>query len=71
LNKLAEKENEYEEVERRFTNKFIKDVVPIKDEEIEDFKVAYWPKSEQLRSWSDYDLYNYIKRSYELFLKNR
>jgi hypothetical protein len=71
LNKLAEKENEYEEVERRFTNKFIKDVVPIKDEEIEDFKVAYWPKLEQLRIWSDYDLYNYIKRSYELFLKNR
>jgi hypothetical protein len=71
LNKLAAKENEYEEVERRFTNKFIKDVVPIKDEELPDFKVAYWPKVEQLKTWSDYDLYNYIKKSYELFLKNR
>ena len=69
LNKLAARENEYEEVERRFNNAFIKKAVPITDVEIADFKTAYWPKVVELRSWSDYDLFNYVKKSYESFKK--
>jgi hypothetical protein len=69
LNKLAERERSYEIVERRFNNAFIKKAIPIKDDELEDFKLAYWPKIEQLNGWSDYDLFNYVKASYASFKK--
>ncbi len=47
----------------------IKKVVPIKDTELEDFELAYFPTVAQINSWNDYELINYIKSSYEDFKK--
>ncbi|WP_256009831.1 carboxypeptidase-like regulatory domain-containing protein [Desertivirga xinjiangensis] len=69
FHKYAERELEYYEIASRFNNGTIKRSVPIKDDELLDFKDAYMPTAEQLRSWNDFDLVNYIKRSYEEFKK--
>ena len=70
LNKLSAQEVVYNEIDSRFNNEVIKRIVPIKEEKLEEFKADYWPKLEELRKWSDYELYNYIKRSFEEF-KNK
>jgi len=41
------------------------------DIELEQFKVVFRPKAEQLAVWSDYDLLAYIKRSFEQFKKDQ
>jgi len=64
-------ELDYYEVSRRFNNTTIKSIVPISDTDLEEFKSAYWPKAEQLKDWSDFDLLKYIKKSYEEFMKNK
>ncbi|WP_207429462.1 hypothetical protein [Pedobacter sp. SYSU D00535] len=71
FSKYAERELEYYEIASRFNDRVIKSTVPIKVEELEDFKTAYLPSLEQLRSWNDFDLLNYLKRSYEEFKKDR
>ena len=70
LNKLSKLEVVYNEIDARFNNEVIKHLVSIKEENLEEFKSEYWPKLEELRKWSDYELYNYIKRSFEKF-KNK
>src|SRR5690606_38729812 len=49
---------------------YIKSIHPIKDDELADFKSAYWSTVEPIKRWNDYDLINYIKKSYQEF-KNR
>ncbi|WP_423148784.1 hypothetical protein [Rubrolithibacter danxiaensis] len=67
FNSYAKREIEYHEVARRFNNYTIKNAISIRDEELEDFKTDFWPTAEQINRWNDYDLMNYIKRSYEEF----
>ncbi|HEY0056565.1 MAG TPA: hypothetical protein VGB63_14520 [Pedobacter sp.] len=69
--KFAQSEGDYYEVAGRFNDYTIKKVIPIKDEELPDFKKEFWPLVEQVRTWKDFDLFNYIKRSYSKFLTNR
>lgn len=69
FNRFARNELAYYEVAARFTDEMIKKSIPINDDELEDFKAQYWPAAEQLRGWNDYDLVNYIIRSYQEFKK--
>ena len=67
FNKFADREIDYYTISARFNNYSIKNAVPIKDEEIEDFKTDYRPTAEQINRWNDYDLITYIRRSYKEF----
>lgn len=71
FNDFVQRESEYSEVAQRFSDRAIKATVPIKEEDLADFKAEYWPDRETLRRWNELDLLTYIKRSYEQFSKNR
>jgi hypothetical protein len=67
--KYAGREITANKISARFNNSSIKAAVPIKDSELEDFKTGYTPTLAQLSQMSDYDLINYIKKSYRVFEK--
>jgi hypothetical protein len=67
FNRYAKDEMAYYEIAARFNDYVIKNIVPIKDEELEGFKSDFWPALEQVRSWNDYDMDNYIRKSYHAF----
>ncbi len=69
--RFAKNEMAYYEVAARFTDEMIKRNVPINENKLEDFKNCYWPTAEQVRGWNDYDLANYIIKSYQDFGKNK
>jgi len=71
LSELSARETAYSDVAVRFNNTVIKNIVPIKETDLEDFKTAYWPDAEQLKKWADYDLHSYIKKSFEEFKKGK
>jgi len=71
FNKMANLELASSEVAMRFNNAAIKQVVPIKDEEVDDFRTDYAPTPRQLQAMNDYDLINYIRDSYANFKDKR
>jgi hypothetical protein len=71
FNRYAIKEMAYYEIAGRFNDLTIKNTIPIKDDELDDFRSDYWPAIEQLRNWTDYDLSVYIMKSYQDFKKDR
>lgn len=71
FNRFARNELACYEVAAPFTDDMIKKSVPINTDELEDFKTCYWPTVEQLNGWNDYDLANYIIKSYQEFRKTK
>jgi hypothetical protein len=71
FNRFARRELEAFAVAARFNNLTIKAAVPIKDSEIERFKLAYFPTLTKISAWSDYDMINYIKQSFSDFEKSK
>jgi hypothetical protein len=71
FNKVAKNEMAYYQVAARFTDDMIKRNIRINENELEDFKARYWPTAEQLGRWNDYDLANYVIKSYQNFKKNK
>ena len=70
LDRYAAAEMEYLEVSARFNDSVIKSVLPgISEVGLKAFKSACVPAIGQLKGWSDYDLFEYIKRSFEEFQK--
>jgi hypothetical protein len=67
FNRYAIRELAYHKVAERFNDAAIKKIVPIKDAELEDFELDYFPSLAQINSWNDYDLINYIKSSFTDF----
>jgi len=65
--RYADRELEYYTVAARFNDNTIKKVIPIPDEELPAFKEAYRPKSQDINAWSEFELYAYIKESYNKF----
>jgi|SRR5579863_6998702 len=59
------------EISKRWNDTSIKANVPISDYELDRFETDYWPTVTQIRAWSDYDLINYIKKSYLAFKKKK
>jgi hypothetical protein len=69
FNRYARKELASYKVSERFNDAVIKKVIPIKDAELEDFELAYFPTVAKINAWNDYELINYIRSSYEDFKK--
>ena len=69
FHRFAERESDYSEISARFNDHTIKRVVPIKDEELAQFKSLYQPPVELIRSGTDFELFMYIKKSYQELLK--
>ncbi|MDN3550336.1 hypothetical protein [Mucilaginibacter aquaedulcis] len=67
FNRFARRELMANEINKRFNDSLIKQIVPIKANEIDDFRTDYNPTIQQLNSMNDYDLINYIKNSYQDF----
>lgn len=63
--KLARRELENDQIYQRFNNYTIKKVIPVKDEELDDFKSIYKPTIKQISAWNDYDMTIYLKKSYK------
>lgn len=59
------------EVDRRFTKSLVSRITSMKDTvKLQVFVQSYRPSYEDIKIWNDYDLINYIKRSYADFQKN-
>lgn len=71
FNKYINQQIELEEVDAKFNTQTIKQVVAINDYEINAFKAAYRPTIEDIKKWTNYELYDYIKQSYEDFKKSK
>ena len=68
--KYAKREVDSYEVSTRFNDEIIKNNISIKEVDLFNFKLKYEPSLAQINTWSDYDLINYIKISFENFKKN-
>jgi hypothetical protein len=63
--KAAIRDLEGQEIGMRFNEQIIKNNIPLNDAQAEGFAIKYWPSIQQIRSWSDYDIVQYIKQSYD------
>lgn len=58
-----------QEIGMRFNEQIVQNNTLLNDTQARDFVIRYWPSIQQVRSWSDYDIVQYIKYSYEDFKK--
>jgi len=68
---FTREELEREAVSKRYTRKLVQQVTNMPESEVKDFMLAFTPSYEDIQSWNDYDIINYIKRSYEYFQSNK
>jgi hypothetical protein len=68
--KYAKRELAANEVDSRFNDDMIKKSVPLREDELEDFRILYAPSLQQLRKMSDYDMLKYIRECYQKFRKD-
>ncbi|HEX8608820.1 MAG TPA: hypothetical protein VF679_09290 [Pedobacter sp.] len=71
LNQMAAKALVDEEIAIRFNPLTIKAAVPISDDDMELFRDNCAPNVEDLRKWSDLQLIQYIKESFERFKRKQ
>lgn len=69
LYKLSAQQAVDNEVDEKFNDRTIRTIIPIEDDQIDQFITDYRPTVKEIRKWSAYELYNYIKKSYEDFKK--
>lgn len=69
--KAAVRDLEGQEINMRFNERVVQNNTPLNDTQAGIFVIKYWPSIQQVRSWSDYDIVQYIKHSYEDFKKER
>ena len=60
-------ENESIQIDRRFTKSLVKQVTGLPDEELAAFMETYRPQYTEAAKWSDYELMNYIKKSFAAY----
>lgn len=66
----AKNEQEASVVDKRYTKELVKSVTKMSsDDEADKFMVAYRPSYENIKEWNDYQLIQYIKKSYNYYLK--
>ena len=57
-------------VDKRYTKELVKSVTKMSsNDEVEKFMVAYRPSYDNMKEWNDYQLIQYIKKSYNYYLK--
>ncbi|OCX50860.1 hypothetical protein BEL04_19235 [Mucilaginibacter sp. PPCGB 2223] len=65
----AARESEQTEIDKRFNKPFVKKMSGIQDSvKLQWFMTTYRPDIEQIRKWTDYDLIDYIRKSYKEFV---
>lgn len=64
-------ELEQNEINKRYNKAVIKKLTPLPDNEIEDFMNYYSPSYQAIKEWNDYDLINYVRKSYEYYKDNK
>jgi len=69
--KYTQEELERIEISKRYNKALVKQVTKMPDEDLESFMLSFTPNVEDIRIWSDYDIIDYIKRSYNYFVKNK
>jgi hypothetical protein len=67
----SKEEMERLEVAKRYNKVVVKNITNMPDEDMEDFMFNFTPNVEDIRVWNDYDIINYVKRSYAYFKQNR
>ena len=66
----AKNEQEASVVDKRYTKELVKSVTKMtSDNEVEKFMVAYRPSYDNMKEWNDYQLIQYVKKSYNYYLK--
>jgi hypothetical protein len=64
-------EMEHAAITRRYSKELIKKITNIDDNEIDSFILTFSPTYEDIKVWSDYDIINYIKKSFDYFQRNK
>jgi len=68
----AKNEQEAITVDKRYTKELVKSVTKMSsDDEIDKFMVAYRPSYDNIKEWNDYQLIQYIKKSYNYYQKTK
>jgi len=68
----AKNEQEASIVDKRYTKELVKSVTKMSsDDEVDKFMVVYRPSYDNMREWNDYQLIQYIKKSYNYYLKTK
>lgn len=68
--RFSSNELERAEVDRRFNKAMVGKITGLKDEELTKFVESYKPSYPDLKGWNDYDLINYIKKSFKDYQEN-
>lgn len=72
FNKHTAEEMEHIEVTKRYNKPLITKVTGLADEkELQRFTDMFTPAYEDIKTWSDYDVVNYIKKSYDYYKNNK
>jgi hypothetical protein len=70
--KHTQEEMEHIEVRKRYSDALIKKITGLSDDkEVQGFTDMFTPSYEDIKTWNDYELINYIKRSYEYYKNNK
>jgi hypothetical protein len=67
----TQQELERIEINKRYNKPLVKQITKMPDEDLDSFMLSFTPNIEDIRIWSDYDIIDYIKRSYAYFVKNK
>jgi hypothetical protein len=68
----AKNEQEATVVDRKYTKELVKSVTKMtSDDEVDKFMVAYRPSYQDMKEWNDYQLIQFIKKSYNYYLKTK
>jgi hypothetical protein len=68
----SKEELEHQQIAKRYNKGIITKVTGVTDDkELQGFMDAFSPAYEDVKLWSDYDLINYIKKSYAYYKDNR
>lgn len=70
FNDFMDKELENMEIDQIFNKVNIYEIIPMDNDELERFMVAYRPDFEVAKTWTSYDLHVYVKKSYKEFKDN-
>lgn len=67
--KHAQNELQQNEVDRRYTPELVSRITGLTGHDVKTFMANYTPSYDDMIKWNDYDLIQYIKRSYEGYKK--
>jgi hypothetical protein len=59
------------EINKKYNKTIVKQITNMPDEDVESFMHTFTPSYADVKEWNDYDVINYIKRSYEYFKGNK